>query len=98
MRGDAKKQKFDAVVVQKFDRFARNRIDSLAIKLLLRHDHGIKMFSVSEPFEDVMEQLVRLLKALWNQLLNGIVAISPMKRPKANENVPFKASITINHR
>ena len=52
MRTDAKKRMFDAVVVHKFDRFARNRTDSLAIKALLRHDYGIKVFSVSEPSED----------------------------------------------
>lgn len=52
LRNDARKKKFDAIIVHKFDRFARNRTDSLAIKSLLRHDYGIKVFSVSEPSED----------------------------------------------
>jgi site-specific DNA recombinase len=52
MRRDARKGKFDAVVVHKFDRFARNRTDALAIKSLLRYDYGVKVFSVSEPSED----------------------------------------------
>ncbi len=52
MRQDARKRKFDALVVHKFDRFARNRTDALAIKSLLRYDYGIKVFSVSEPSED----------------------------------------------
>ena len=52
MRRDARRGKFDAIVVHKFDRFARNRTDALAIKSLLRHDYGIKVFSVSEPSED----------------------------------------------
>jgi site-specific DNA recombinase len=52
MRRDARKRKFDAVVVHKFDRFARNRTDALAIKSLLRYDYGIKVFSASEPSED----------------------------------------------
>lgn len=52
MRTDARKRMFDAVVVHKFDRFSRNRTDSLAIKALLRHDYGIKVFSVTEPSED----------------------------------------------
>lgn len=52
MRGDARKGKFDAIVVHKFDRFARNRTDALAIKSLLRHDYGIKVFSATEPSED----------------------------------------------
>lgn len=52
MRRDARKRLFDAIVVHKFDRFARNRTDALAIKSLLRQDYGIKVFSVSEPSED----------------------------------------------
>lgn len=52
MRKDARHGKFDALVVHKFDRFARNRTESLAIKSLLRYDYGIKVFSVSEPSED----------------------------------------------
>jgi site-specific DNA recombinase len=52
MRRDARKGKFDALVVHKFDRFARNRTESLAIKSLLRYDYGVKLFSVSEPSED----------------------------------------------
>ncbi len=52
LRRDAKKHLFDAIVVHKFDRFARNRTDALAVKSLLRHDYGIKVFSVTEPSED----------------------------------------------
>ncbi len=52
MRRDARRGKFDALVVHKFDRFARNRTESLAIKSLLRCDYGVKVFSASEPSED----------------------------------------------
>ena len=52
MRKDARNGKFDALVVHKFDRFARNRTDALAIKSLLRYDYGVKVFSVTEPSED----------------------------------------------
>ena len=48
----ARNGKFDAVVVHKFDRFARNRTDALAIKSLLRYDYKIKVLSVTEPSED----------------------------------------------
>ena len=41
MRRDARKQKFDALVVHKFDRFARNRMDALAMKSLLRDTYGV---------------------------------------------------------
>ncbi len=52
MRRDASKGRFDALIVHKFDRLARNRTDALAIKSLLRRDYGIKVFSVTEPSED----------------------------------------------
>ena len=52
MRRDARKKQFDAVVVHKFDRFARNRTDALAIKSLLRYNYGIKVLSATEPSED----------------------------------------------
>lgn len=52
MRRDGRHQLFDALVVHKFDRLARNRENALAIKSLLRRDFGIKVFSVTEPSED----------------------------------------------
>src|SRR5258708_29068259 len=52
MRQDARKGKFDALVVHKFDRFATNRTDALAIKSLLRYDYNIKVLSVTEQSED----------------------------------------------
>jgi hypothetical protein len=44
MRIDARKGKFDAIIVHKFDRFARNRYDALAIKSLFRYDYKTKSF------------------------------------------------------
>lgn len=52
MRRDASNQKFDALVVHKFDRLNRNRMDAMSVKTLLRHDYGIKVFSATEPSED----------------------------------------------
>jgi site-specific DNA recombinase len=52
LRLDARRGAFDAVVVHKFDRFARNRYDALAIKSLFRYDYKIKVLSVTEPSED----------------------------------------------
>jgi len=64
MRQDARAGKFDALVVHKFDRFARNRTDSLAIKSLLRYDYGIKVFSVTEPSEDSDGPLGALIEGI----------------------------------
>ncbi len=68
MRRDSKKRKFDAVIVHKFDRFARNRTDALAIKSLLRHDYGIKVFSVTEPSEDSDGPLGALIEGIMESI------------------------------
>ncbi len=52
MRTDAGKRLFDVLVVHKFDRLNRNRMDAMSVKLLLRKTYGIKVFSVTEPGED----------------------------------------------
>lgn len=68
MRRDGKKKKFDAVVVHKFDRFSRNRTDALAIKSLLRHDYGIKAFSVTEPSEDSDGPIGALIEGIMESI------------------------------
>jgi DNA invertase Pin-like site-specific DNA recombinase len=52
MIADARTGRFDAVVVHKFDRLARDRYDAMAYKTLLRKDLGLQVFSSSEPSED----------------------------------------------
>lgn len=42
---------YDLILVYKYSRFARSRIDSVTYKKLLR-DRGIKVISINEPFED----------------------------------------------
>ena len=42
---------FEAILVWKLNRFARNRLDSITYKKLLR-DRGIKVISINEPLED----------------------------------------------
>lgn len=43
---------FDIILVHKFDRFARNREDSVVYKSLLRKECGIKVISITEQIED----------------------------------------------
>lgn len=52
MRQDARKKKWDTLVVAKLDRLSRSRMDARAVKILLRHDFGIKVLSATEPTED----------------------------------------------
>lgn len=51
MIGDAKgrPRPFDFILVHKFDRFARNKEDSVLYKALLKKDCGIKVVSIKEP-------------------------------------------------
>ncbi len=48
----AKPKPFDAILVHKFDRFARSREDSVVYKSLLRKECGIKVISITEQLED----------------------------------------------
>jgi len=54
MIGTAKKKPkpFDAILLWKFSRFARNREDSIVYKSMLRKQLGIDVISVSEPVGD----------------------------------------------
>ncbi len=47
----AKHPIFEAILVWKLNRFARNRVDSATYKKLLR-DRGIKVISINEPLDD----------------------------------------------
>ncbi len=47
-----KPKPFDTILVHKFDRFSRNREDSVVFKSLLRKDCGIKVISTTEQLED----------------------------------------------
>lgn len=102
MRRDARHHKFDAVIVHKFDRFARNRTDALAVKSLLRHDYGIKVFSVSEPSEDsdgpmgaLIEGIMESVADWYSQNLASEVAKGKKERwnqGKHNNQAPFGTS------
>ena len=99
LRRDARKRKFDAIIVHKFDRFARNRTDSLAIKSLLRHDYGIKVYSVSEPSEDsdgpmgaLIEGIMESVADWYSQNLSAETAKGKKERShqgKHNNRAPF---------
>lgn len=48
----AKPPPFSAILVHKFDRFARNREDSIVYKSLLRRQCGVQVISITEHLED----------------------------------------------
>jgi DNA invertase Pin-like site-specific DNA recombinase len=47
-----KPRPFDFILVHKFDRFSRNREDSVVYKSLLKKQYGIKVISITEQIED----------------------------------------------
>ena len=52
MQAKIKPRPFDAILVHKFDRFARSREDSIVYKSLLRKECGIKVISITEQLEN----------------------------------------------
>ena len=52
MISDADKGAFQHIIVYKFDRFARNRIDSIMYKAQLKKRYGIRVVSATEPVSD----------------------------------------------
>ena len=54
MVSDAEKKQFDAIIVYKLDRFARNRYDSVVYKHKLK-ELGVKVDSAMESISDSME-------------------------------------------
>lgn len=57
MIGAASSKKFQAVIVHKLDRFARDRYDSAVYKKKLK-DHGVRLISVLEPLDDSPESVM----------------------------------------
>ena len=52
MIADAESGAFQHIIVYKFDRFARNRIDSIMYKARLKKEQGIRVISATEPVSD----------------------------------------------
>ena len=52
MIADAESGAFEQIIVYKFDRFARNRVDSIMYKAQLKKRYGIRVVSATEPVSD----------------------------------------------
>ena len=52
MLRDAESGAFQYIIVYKFDRFARNRLDSILHKAQLKKQYGIRVISATEPISD----------------------------------------------
>lgn len=57
---------WDAILVHKMDRFARNRTDSVVYKSLLRHECNIDVLSITETFGD--DPVGRLMEGIMESI------------------------------
>jgi DNA invertase Pin-like site-specific DNA recombinase len=78
MRKAAERGKFDAVMMWKFDRLARDHDHSVMIKFLLRREYGLKLYCVegfSEddddgPYGGLLEQIFGIFSAFYSKNLS----------------------------
>jgi hypothetical protein len=90
MVADARTGQFEAIVVHKFDRLARDRYDAVAYKTLWRSKLGIKVLSASEPSQDSDGALGMLVEGILEVVahwysLNLAAETRKGKREKAEE-------------
>ena len=98
LRTSAEHGKFDAVMFWKFDRLARNHEHAVMIKMLLRHEYGLKLYCVEgfsedendSPYSAMMEQMLAVFSAFYSKNLS-----SETKRGKRHRamNGEFNGSI-----
>jgi site-specific DNA recombinase len=79
LKAAAEQRKFDAVMFWKFDRLARNHTDSVMIKILMRHEYGLKLYCVegfsedddTSPYTAMMEQMLAVFAAFYSKNLSS---------------------------
>jgi site-specific DNA recombinase len=64
LRAAAERGRFDAIMFWKFDRLARNHDQAVMIKMLLRHEYGLKLYCVEGFSEDEDDSPTR---PSWNK-------------------------------
>ena len=89
-------QPFDAIIVWKYSRFARNQEESIIYKSILRK-HGVKVISVSEPssddpFSSLVERIIEWMDEYYVVRLSGEVKrgmIEKALRGQPNNSPPI---------
>ncbi len=79
LQAAAQRGKFDAVMLWKFDRLARDHSHAVMIKMLLRHEYGLKLFCVQgfseddddSPYTALMEQMLACWAAFYSRNLSS---------------------------
>jgi DNA invertase Pin-like site-specific DNA recombinase len=81
MRDDASKKRFDAVMMWKFDRLARDHTHVTMIKTLFRREYGVKLYCVEgfseddddSPYTAMMEQMMGVIASFYSRNLSSEV-------------------------
>ncbi|MBP7042352.1 MAG: recombinase family protein [Chloroflexi bacterium] len=79
LRRAAERGRFDAVMFWKFDRLARDHDHAVMIKMLLRHEYGLKLYCVEgfsedesdSPYTAMMEQMLAVFSAFYSKNLSS---------------------------
>lgn len=88
LRADAAKRAFDAVIMWKFDRLARDHSQVTMIKALFRHEYGVRLFCVegysedddSSPYTAMLEQLLAVFSDFYSKNLSVEIKRSVLHR------------------
>lgn len=84
-------KKFDIILIHKFDRFSRNREDSVVYKSLLKKEHNIPVISISEPIDQddkmsvVMEAFLEAMAEYYSLNLSGEVKKGQLEKHSKGE-------------
>lgn len=87
----SKPRKFDIILVHKFDRFSRNREDSVVYKSLLKKEYGIPVVSISEPLDPddkmsvIMEAFLEAMAEYYSLNLSGEVKKGQLEKHSKGE-------------
>lgn len=87
----SKPRKFDVILVHKFDRFSRNREDSVVYKSLLKKEYGIPVVSISEPLDPddkmsvIMEAFLEAMAEYYSLNLSGEVKKGQLEKHSKGE-------------
>ena len=79
LRRAAASQRFEAIMFWKFDRLARDHQQAVMIKMLLRHEYGLKLYCVegfsedddNSPYTAMMEQMLAVFSAFYSKNLSN---------------------------
>lgn len=87
----SKPKKFDLILVHKFDRFSRNREDSVVYKSLLKKEYGIPVISISELLDPddkmsvIMEAFLEAMAEYYSLNLSGEVKKGQLEKHSKGE-------------